>query len=196
MTDKARAARTNRFSSTFAKSIADCLKTLNEKVVFAESCTAGNVVATLAEVPGISKYLCGSLVSYRPQCKQKWLGVDCRTIQKHTTESRQVAKAMAVGALKKTPEATWAVSIVGHVGPGSPPKKDGVVHVCVARRGSNGNIKVKEVIEHKLPVQGRVIRQKLASEAALTHLAKRLMKRLEKKGKSIEPKKKKQKQEA
>ena len=47
-----------------AQSLANCLNQRQVGVVFAESCTAGLVAASLAQVPGISRWLCGS--GYRP----------------------------------------------------------------------------------------------------------------------------------
>jgi nicotinamide-nucleotide amidase len=158
--------------------IQQCLHDLDEKVVFAESCTGGEIVSSMAKLPGISKNLCGSFVSYRPSSKQKWLGVDCRTIEKHTTESVEVAIEMAEGALKKTPEATWALSVVGHFGPNAPEDKDGTIYICVMRRTLKGKLKVKEVLIHKLSgTSDRVVRQNIATDVCLTTLARILIKR-------------------
>jgi len=172
-----RQCRETRNNLSLAQTIQTCLSELDEKVVFAESCTGGEIVSTMARLPGISEHLCGSLVSYRGASKQGWLGVDCRTIEKHTTESGEVAQEMAEGALRKTPEASWSMSIVGHFGPNAPEAKDGMIYICVMRRTAKGNLKVKEQIEHHLGVEERVIRQKMATEVCLTMLARILMKR-------------------
>ncbi len=107
------------------------------KVVFAESCTAGLVAATLGKQPGISKYLCGSAVTYREDTKQQWLGVRTATLRKYTAVSSQAAIEMARGVLRITPEAQWGVSVTGHLGPDAPPELDGVVYVAIARRRGN-----------------------------------------------------------
>ncbi len=57
-----------------AQRLVDVLKRLDTKIVFAESCTAGLVSATLARVPGVSAYLCGSAVTYRDEVKTAWVG--------------------------------------------------------------------------------------------------------------------------
>ena len=48
--------------------------------------------------------------------------------------SAQVAGQMALAILEKTPEATLAAAITGHLGPGAPADQDGQVFMAVARR--------------------------------------------------------------
>lgn len=172
-----RPCRETRNNLSLAQTIQNCLGDLKEKVVFAESCTGGDIVATMAKLPGISEHLCGSFVSYRAASKQGWLGVDCRTIDAHTTESGEVAQEMAEGALRKTPEASWALSVVGHFGPNAPAEKDGAIYICIIRRTAKGKFKVKEQMRYQLSIQERATRQKMATEVCLTALARILMKR-------------------
>ena len=169
--------RETRNNLSLAQTIQSCLSALNENVVFAESCTGGEIVSTMAKLPGISQNLCGSFVSYRGASKQEWLGVDCRTIDKYTTESGEVAKEMAEGALKKTPKASWALAVVGHFGPNAPKEKDGMIYICIMRRTNKGSLKIKDQIQHHLIVKDRISRQKTATEVCLTSLARILMKR-------------------
>lgn len=164
-------------NGALAKNVAELLSDLKEKVVFAESCTAGMVSATLSQIPGISNYLCGSLVTYRPKSKRLWLGVSKKTINDCTTESQEVATEMAIGALERCPEAKWSVSVVGHFGPDAPEEKDGQVFVCVARRTNKKKLKVKDTLEQKLTPSDRVSRQREATELALTALGRSLMSR-------------------
>lgn len=176
------ANRDTKGNLAWAETIKNCLDELKqEKLVFAESCTGGEVVSTLASIPGISAHLCGSFVTYRPLSKQVWLGVDLETITKHTTESEQVAQEMALGALRKTPEATWSLAVVGHFGPNAPADKDGYIYLCIARRTSKGNLKIKESLEHVLIVEERLARKRLATEVCLSKLASILLKRVQKK---------------
>lgn len=111
--------------------------------------------------------------------------MDCRTIESNTTESGEVAQEMAEGALKKTPEASWALSIVGHFGPNAPVEKDGVIYICIIRRTAKGKFKIKEQMQYQLSIQERVVRQKMATEVCLTALARILMKRV---NRGVEPK--------
>lgn len=105
-----------------------------EKVVFAESCTAGLVAAALAAVPGISQNLCGSMVTYREPIKTAWLGIDAGLLEQCSAVSRPVTDAMAAAVLDRTVEATWSAAITGHLGPGAPAPLDGQVFIAVARR--------------------------------------------------------------
>lgn len=118
--------------SDAARQLAEQLKATDRRIVFAESCTAGLVSAALAEVPGVSNWLCGSTVTYREQTKVQWLGVPAESIERYTAVSEDVTEAMARGVLGKTAEATIAVAVTGHLGPGAPPELDGVVFISVA----------------------------------------------------------------
>lgn len=164
-------------NDSLAQEVARHLTLREEKVVFAESCTAGLVAATLGQIPGISNYLCGSAVVYRADIKRRWLGVRRKTIKKHTTESHETAREMAIGIMLKCPEAQWGVSIVGHLGPDAPPEKDGLIYICIVRRTKRGKLKVKDTQEHRLSTDGRCKRQEEAVEVVMTHLTRCLTKK-------------------
>jgi nicotinamide-nucleotide amidase len=150
-----------------ARRVARLLQQSNHKIVFAESCTAGLVSATLSRVPGISAWHCGSMVTYRNETKTAYLGIDSKVLKKPGPVSEHVAREMAEGVLQATPEATIAASITGHLGPNAPPKLDGVVYVAIALRYSDGD----EVTAFKLLLSAeldRYQRQRLAAETLLT----------------------------
>ncbi|MEI8382525.1 MAG: CinA family protein [Planctomycetota bacterium] len=119
-----------------ASRIAALLKTTKTRVVFAESCTAGLISATLGRVPGISEYHCGSAVVYRLDTKSRWLGIDPALLVAPGPGpvSDVVARLMAVGVLERTPEATFSAAITGHLGPNAPNHEDGLVFIGVAHR--------------------------------------------------------------
>lgn len=142
------------------------------KVVFAESCTAGMVSAILAQASGISKYFCGSAVTYRPETKKAWLWVKTPTIKKYSCESEEVADEMAHGVLARTEEAEWSASIVGHFGPGAPSDKDGVIWIGVYRRTRRDTLKPMGVTKITLGSETRIQRQKEAAEEVFTTLIK------------------------
>ena len=145
-----------------ALKLADGLASRKMRIVFAESCTGGLVSAELAAVPGISEWLCGSAVTYRCATKAVWLGVSSQDIEKHTAVSQVVAGQMAEGVLSKTPEASLALSITGHLGPDAPEGFDGLVYIGVATKLKGGDCEV-QVSCHQLEQQTRRLRQ---SEAA------------------------------
>jgi len=132
--------------ASLAKSVAQRLERCQRRIVFAESCTAGLISATLARVPGISDWHCGSAVVYRCDTKTQWLGVPESILSDPGAVSEPVARLMAVGVLDRTPEATVSASITGHLGPGAPPDQDGLIYVGIAQRGADC-----QVFERRLP---------------------------------------------
>ncbi len=120
--------------SEAGRRLADVLRQLNQRIVFAESCTAGLVSATLAESPGISEFHCGSAVVYRNETKARWLSVDRDILADPGPVSPLVARALADGALARTPEANIAVAITGHLGPDAPAGQDGLVFIGFAHQ--------------------------------------------------------------
>jgi nicotinamide-nucleotide amidase len=108
------------------------------QLVCAESCTAGLVAATLAQWPGISGWLCGSWVVYQTDIKHQWLGIDSQLLSDPQIGpvSREVTALLAQAALARTPQATLAVAVTGHLGPGAPVELDGMAYVALARRDS------------------------------------------------------------
>jgi nicotinamide-nucleotide amidase len=82
----------------------------------AESCTAGEIITLLAQVPGSGSLIeCGYVV-YSPQAKQRLLGVSPQTIERFNLTSCEVAREMVLGALRDSP-ATAAVATTGICGP-------------------------------------------------------------------------------
>lgn len=78
----------------------------------AESCTAGLIAATLADVPGAGALLDCAFVVYSPQAKQQCVGVQAATLETFNLTSEEVAREMAVGALNNS-RANLAVSNTG-----------------------------------------------------------------------------------
>ena len=153
-----------------ARTVADRLQRHRIYLVLAESCTAGLVAATLARVPGISQWLCGSAVTYRESTKQQWLDVAADDLEQFSAVSEPVARQMAVGVLQRTAEANVAAAVTGHLGPDAPPELDGVVFVGLARRQPDGSIDCA-VSRHKLQREQRHERQQEAAELVLGRLA-------------------------
>ncbi|WP_130930757.1 CinA family protein [Pseudomonas sp. Sample_24] len=82
----------------------------------AESCTAGKIVTLLSEVEGSGEFIeCGYVV-YSPQAKQRVLHVSPRTIETFNLTSVEVAREMALGALRDS-TANVAVATTGILGP-------------------------------------------------------------------------------
>ena len=155
--------------------IAELLIAGKRRVVFAESCTAGLVSASLARVPGISGYLCGSAVTYREATKIGWLGVPTAVVEQHTAVSEAVTRLMTSGVLANTPEADVAAAVTGHLGPNAPPEQDGLVHVAVAVRSPDGkDVVTAREAEYRLASEGRLSRQREAAGRVLECLLETL----------------------
>ncbi len=154
-----------------ARRLANALIRRDAKVVFAESCTGGLIAATLAKVPGISDYLCGSAVTYRNDTKHQWLGVSSEKLTRPGPVSAIVAREMAAGVLAMTPEADWSASVTGHLGPNAPQRLDGLVYVGIAHRMSDQSASVNVAASrHVLVAETRTQRQREAAALVLRQL--------------------------
>lgn len=134
-----------------AQAVADLLKAHHQRIVFAESCTGGLASAVMARIPGISEFHCGSAVVYRLDTKTKWLSVPADILINPGPVSECVARLMVDGVLARTPEATIAASITGHLGPGAPSGQDGLVFIGVGVRNQP-----PRVSEHRLSTGSRI----------------------------------------
>ena len=153
---------------TSAQLVFETLQKRNLKLVLAESCTSGLAAAMLGGVPGVSNYFCGCAVTYRIDTKSKWLGIESDLIEAHTAESPETSLAMALGVLDRTPEADVSAAITGHLGPGAPPEKDGVVYVAVAKR--DGEKRVTTWESFALETSERIGRQQEAAQRMLSYV--------------------------
>jgi PncC family amidohydrolase len=152
-----------------AQRLAALIDERQTRIVFAESCTAGLVAATVAQVAGVSQWLCGSAVVYREATKSAWLGISLADIHEHDVVSEFVAHQMALGVLRMTPEAMYSASITGHLGPGAPPELDGVVCIAAAKRVGS-DVKVIQVVRESLSASDRIVRQQQAAVRVLERL--------------------------
>lgn len=151
------------------RKLAAALLATKTRIALAESCTAGLVAATLSRLPGASNWMCGSAVTYREDTKRRWLGVSAGSLRRHGAVSDPIAREMAIGALKRTPEAALSASITGHLGPDAPPKLDGVVFIALARREGR-RIVTLGVYRHQLAARNRMHRHREAASLVIEHL--------------------------
>lgn len=168
-------------SNDIATQVLARLRESGEALVLAESCTAGLIAATLAETPGASDVLAGSAVAYQVATKTAWLEVSAESIAACGVVSAAVAAEMAVGVLQKTPHATIALAITGHLGPDAPSDLDGIAWLAVARRSADAAT-ARVMLDEVDTVAGgpgghtpaRVRRQRAAATAALRWLMQHL----------------------
>jgi nicotinamide-nucleotide amidase len=102
--------------------------------VAAESCTGGLLASLLTDVEGASRAFERGFVVYSEAAKCELLGVAQADIDRCGAVSREVAIAMAQGALASS-HADIALSITGFAGPAGPDDEPGLVHFACCRKG-------------------------------------------------------------
>jgi PncC family amidohydrolase len=102
---------------TAAEVLVHKLQAASWTLVLAESCTAGLASDLIARIPGASRVLWGSFVTYTVDAKIRMLGLNRALVEKYGAVSRETACAMAEGALEKS-GALLAAAVTGLAGPG------------------------------------------------------------------------------
>ena len=97
----------------------------------AESCTGGMLASLLTDVRGVSHAFDRGYVTYSEESKTELLGVPAGLIEDKGAVSKEVAIAMAEGALERS-RAHIALAITGFADAGEEP---GLVHFACARKG-------------------------------------------------------------
>lgn len=113
------------------------LKKNNKTVFTAESCTAGLITATIADIEGASQILLGGLVSYSNRIKQELLVVSSECLENYGAVSFECVTEMAKGALALS-KADYVIAITGIAGPDGGTKEKPVGTVFIAILTSNG----------------------------------------------------------
>jgi nicotinamide-nucleotide amidase len=118
-----------------ATRVLDACRARRWTVATAESCTGGLVAAALTAIAGSSDVVDRGFVTYSNVAKQSMLGVSATLLDKQGAVSREVAEAMARGALAQS-NVDLAVAITGIAGPGggNAEKPVGLVHFAAAAR--------------------------------------------------------------
>ena len=108
--------------------VADLLLKNQWMMATAESCTGGMISAACTDLSGSSNWFERGFVTYSDAAKTELLGVGAALIKKHGAVSEEVARAMATGALSRSP-AQVSVAVTGVAGPtgGSAAKPVGTV---------------------------------------------------------------------
>lgn len=116
--------------------LADDLRARHLKITTAESCTGGLIAGLLTDLPGSSVWFERGFVTYSNLAKQEMLGVKPELIQSQGAVSKDVAEAMALGALVHS-AATISLAVTGIAGPdgGSVEKPVGTVWFAWAMTG-------------------------------------------------------------
>lgn len=132
-----------------------------KKLSTAESCTGGRIANRITDVPGASEVFTHGFVTYSNLAKEQLLGVNKIMLETHGAVSKEVALAMAEGALARS-RANIAVAVTGIAGPGggSDYKPVGTVWIAIATPSHRMAVK-------KLHPQGRELFKQATSQDAL-----------------------------
>lgn len=149
------------------RQVLDLCRAAGLKVATAESCTGGMVAAALTDVAGSSDVFERGFVTYANEAKSELLGVPMALIVAKGAVSEEVAYAMALGALTRSP-VDLAIAITGVAGPGggSAEKPVGLVWFGVARKSET------VTTERQIFSGDRAAIRSAATHHALTLLAK------------------------
>ena len=119
-----------------AETLLAALRARKLMLATAESCTGGLIAGVLTEIAGSSDVVERGFVTYSNEAKNELIGVPMAMIRERGAVSKEVALAMAAGALGHS-RADIAVAVTGVAGPGggSAAKPVGLVHLAAERRG-------------------------------------------------------------
>ena len=112
--------------------VGDLLAANGLHVAAAESCTGGLITSRLTDVPGSSRYVDESVITYSNGAKTELLGVPTELLKAHGAVSEPVALAMADG-IRTRARADVGIGVTGIAGPtgGTAEKPVGTVVVAV-----------------------------------------------------------------
>jgi nicotinamide-nucleotide amidase len=121
-----------------AEQVIAALKAKGFTVAAAESCTGGLIAGALTSVSGSSDVVYGGFVTYANEAKIVMVGVPFALLKQFGAVSKEVAIAMAEGALAVA-GTHLAIAVTGVAGPtgGSKEKPVGLVHfACATANGT------------------------------------------------------------
>jgi nicotinamide-nucleotide amidase len=101
------------------------------RLATAESCTGGMLASLLTDVQGVAHPFERGFVTYSNEAKNEMLGVPMDLIEEKGAVSKEVAIAMAEGALARS-HAHIALAVTGFADAGDEP---GLVHFACAKAG-------------------------------------------------------------
>ena len=130
-------AQINQHPFTLAKHVLSELAVNNLKITTAESCTGGLIASMLTQEAGASAFFEAGFVTYSNRMKTDILAVPNNLLTQFGAVSREVAIAMAEGALVKS-NADLVIAVTGVAGPdgGSDEKPVGTVWLAWGRKNA------------------------------------------------------------
>jgi nicotinamide-nucleotide amidase len=118
--------------------VGDLLVERGWRIGVAESCTGGLITSRLTDVPGSSRYVDRSVVTYSNEAKVALLGVPDALLVDHGAVSEPVALAMAEG-IRSRAGVDVGIGVTGIAGPGGGTEEKPVGMVCLAALAGDAN---------------------------------------------------------
>jgi len=111
------------------------LKTNNQTLTTAESCTGGLISSMITEISGSSQIFNGAVITYCNDIKEQELNVQKETMIKYGVVSNEVIEEMLNGVIKKF-NSDYAIAVSGVAGPtgGTKEKPVGTVSIGVLNK--------------------------------------------------------------
>ena len=111
------------------------LKSRNQTVSTAESCTGGYIAHLITSIPGSSAYFHGGLIPYQNKIKENVLHVEGNTLTSAGAVSEETVREMITGTLNLF-DSDYALATSGIMGPdgGTEKKPVGTVWIAVGNR--------------------------------------------------------------
>jgi len=138
--------------------LADALRVKGWRLAAAESCTGGLIAAACTSLAGSSDWFERGFVTYSNAAKTDQLGVQASLIDIHGAVSGEVARAMVVGALARSP-ADIAIAVTGIAGPGGavPGKPVGTVWLAMMQRGGAARVERFQLSGDRASVRAQAV---------------------------------------
>ncbi len=123
----------DRDLTELVRSLADVCDGRGLTLAVAESCTGGALAAAITDLPGVSSFFLGGIVSYANEVKRELLAVPADVLAKQGAVSEETARAMAEGVRARI-GADVGLSTTGIAGPGgeTPTKPVGLVYIAAS----------------------------------------------------------------
>jgi nicotinamide-nucleotide amidase len=149
-------------TAALVERLAHALVARGATMAAAESCTGGLVAAACTARPGSSAWFERGVVTYSNAAKTELLGVADALVVAHGAVSAEVARAMAEGAIARTP-ATFAVAVTGIAGPdgGTATKPVGTVWIATGARGEAAEAELLQASGDRAAVRARSVERAL-----------------------------------
>ncbi len=144
--------------------VVSSLKKKKMNISIAESCTGGHISEMLTSVPGASKILIGSIISYSNYVKKKFLGVNSDDIKSQGVVSEEVVVQMAQSIREKF-NSNFGLATSGYMGPFKK-TDDKIAWICLASKDKiiTKKINLKSTRSDNILITSRYILNELRKE--------------------------------